>query len=80
MAGLLPRLQHGALPGSETWVFLSQMVPGTHPIESLGIALAAQFPERSFTSIRQDLEDDATRGLHVLAMQLLKKREGKVVH
>jgi hypothetical protein len=77
MAGLLPRLQHGALPGSETWVFLSPMVPGKHPIEALGLTLTPHFPDRSFTSIREDLEDDATRGLHVLAMQLVKQLETK---
>src|SRR5207245_556409 len=69
MAGLLPRLQRAALPGSETWVYLEPMVPGKHPIESLGLTLAGHFPERSFTSLRQDLSDDATRGLHILAMQ-----------
>ncbi len=79
MAGLLPRLQRGALSGSEAWVFLSPMVPGKHPIEALGLTLAPHFPDRSFTSIREDLEDDATRGLHVLAMQLAKQRESKVV-
>jgi energy-coupling factor transporter ATP-binding protein EcfA2 len=79
MAGLLPRLQHGALPGSDTWVYLEPMVPGKHPIESLGLTLAPHFPDRSFTSIREDLADDATRGLHVLAMQLVKQRGGKVV-
>ncbi len=79
MAGLLPRLQHGALPGSETWVFLLPMVPGKHPIEALGLTLAPHFPDRSFTSIREDLEDDATRGLHVLAMQLAKQLGSKVV-
>jgi WD40 repeat protein len=79
MAGLLPRLQHGALPGSETWVYLEPMVPGKHPIEALGLTLARHFPERSFTSIREDLSDDATRGLHILATQLVKQRGGKVV-
>ncbi len=79
MAGLLPRLQHGALPGSEAWVLLSPMVPGKHPIEALGLTLTAHFPDRSFTSIREDLQDDATRGLYVLAMQLAKQRENKVV-
>jgi WD40 repeat protein len=79
MAGLLPRLQRGALPGSEAWVFLSPMAPGKHPIEELGLTLAAHFPDRSFTSIREDLEDDATRGLHVLTMQLVKRRASRVV-
>ncbi len=79
MAGLLPRLQRGVLPGSEGWVYLEPIVPGKHPIEALGLTLATHFPDRSFTSIREDLQDDATRGLHVLAMQLVKRRESRVV-
>src|SRR5207249_3706457 len=79
MAGLLPRLQQGALPGSDMWVYLEPMVPGKHPIEEFGQALARHFPERSFTSIREDLLDDATRGLHILTTQLVKQRGGKVV-
>jgi energy-coupling factor transporter ATP-binding protein EcfA2 len=79
MAGLLPRLQRGALPGSQTWVYLEPMVPGKHPIEALGLTLARHFPERSFTSLREDLSDDATRGLHILAMQLGKQRTSTVV-
>ncbi len=31
MAGLLPRLQRGALPGSEQWMYLRPMVPSTRP-------------------------------------------------
>ncbi len=79
MAGLLPHLQRGALPGSEAWVYLDPMVPGKHPIEALGLKLAAHFPDRGFTSIREDLQDDATRGLHVLAAQLVKQRGSRVV-
>ena len=71
MAGLLPKLQRGALPGSETWLYLGSMVPGKHPIEALGLTLATHFPDRSFTSIREDLEDDATRGLHRMTVHLL---------
>jgi len=79
MAGLLPQLQRGALPGSETWIYLESLVPGKHPIEALGLTLARHFPDRSFASLRQDLSDDATRGLHILAMQLVKQRGSKVV-
>ena len=71
MAGLLPQLQRGALPASETWLYLGSMVPGKHPIEALGLTLATHFPDRSFTSIREDLEDDATRGLHRMTVHLL---------
>ena len=79
MAGLLPKLQHGALPGSETWVYLEPMVPGKHPIEALSLTLKPHFPDASFKTLREDLEDDATRGLHLLATQLVKQRGSKVV-
>ncbi len=77
MAGLLPQLQHGTLPGSKTWLYLEPMVPGKHPIESLVLTLAAQLPERSFASIRQDLDDEDARGLHQLCTHLvhLHRRE-----
>ncbi len=79
MAGLLPKLQHGALPGSDTWVYLEPIVPGKHPIEALALTLKPHFPDTSFKTLREDLEDDATRGLHLLATQLLKQRDSKVV-
>ncbi|MDX1437372.1 MAG: protein kinase, partial [Anaerolineales bacterium] len=37
-AGLIPALRGGALPGSESW-FVAEMVPGTHPLEELELAL-----------------------------------------
>lgn len=37
-AGLIPALQSGALPGSETW-FAAEMVPAPHPFEELADAL-----------------------------------------
>ena len=77
MAGLLPRLQHGTLPGSEAWGYLKPMVPGKHPLEALVLTLAAQLPDRSFTSIREDLEDEAARGLHQMAAHLLTTHQGE---
>src|SRR5712692_5054975 len=41
MAGLLPQLRRGVLPGSDVWLYLDPMVPGKHPIESLVLTLAA---------------------------------------
>ena len=79
MAGLLPQLWRGALPGSDEWIYLEPMVPGKHPIEALALALKPHFPDIGFKTLREDLEDDATRGLHVLAAQLVKRRDGKVV-
>ncbi|MGB3715042.1 MAG: protein kinase [Candidatus Promineifilaceae bacterium] len=37
-AGLIPALRSGALPGSDKW-FAAEMVPGTHPLEELELAL-----------------------------------------
>jgi serine/threonine protein kinase len=79
MAGLLPRLRQSALPRSEGWVYLSPIVPGVHPLETLALTLAPHLPERSLKSIREDLEDDSARGLHLLATHLVKGTEKKVV-
>ena len=79
MAGLLPRLQAGGLPGSESWTFLDPIVPGRHPIKSLARVLAEHLPERSLKAIREDLEDDSARGLHLLATSLVKRRGTRVV-
>ena len=37
-AGFVPALRKGALPGSEQW-FITEMVPGAHPLEELELAL-----------------------------------------
>jgi WD40 repeat protein/serine/threonine protein kinase/DNA-binding SARP family transcriptional activator len=37
-AGLIPALRDGALPGSDNW-FITQMTPGTRPLEELETAL-----------------------------------------
>src|SRR6202043_2641898 len=52
MAGLLPRLKEGALPGSERWVYLQPLIPGAHPLETLLLTLAPHFPQNSLTNIR----------------------------
>ena len=79
MAGLLPRLQSGRLQGSELWIYLDPIVPGAHPIESLTLALAEKLPDKSLQTIRDDLEDDSGRGLHLLATTLAKHERTRVV-
>jgi serine/threonine protein kinase len=79
MAGLMPRLRQDALAGSGEWVYLTPMLPGTHPLEVLALTFAPHLPERSVKSIREDLEDHSARGLHLLATQLVKASEKKVV-
>jgi serine/threonine protein kinase len=79
LAGLLPRLQDGALPCSQEWLYLKPMLPATHPIESLALTLAPHMPKRSLAIIREDLQDDAARGLHLLAAHLAARPGVKVV-
>jgi hypothetical protein len=79
MAGLLPKLNAGILPGSEDWVYLEPMVPGNQPLESLALTLKRVLPESSIRSIKDDLRDDAGRGLHLLARQIAGRTDRRVV-
>ena len=79
MAGLLPRLQQGGIPGSDAWIYLDPMVPGMRPLESLALVLAERLPDRSLLSIRQDLEEDSARGLHQLATTLTHGKSTRVL-
>ena len=79
MAGLLPRLRQGAVAGSQNWVYLRPMVPGTHALEALALTFTSCFPDRSMKSLREDLEDESARGLHLLAMQLVQATGQRVV-
>ena len=79
MAGLLPELQKGAIASSSEWIFLKPMVPGAHPFENLAQTMASSFPERSFVSLQEDLKADSARGLHILASQITKQPNTKVV-
>ena len=63
-AGLTPSLRDGAVPGSDEW-FVTTMVPGTDPFESLEAALlriAVNPPESLLSQIR-DGERGLLRGL-----------------
>src|SRR6266849_6749878 len=79
MAGLLPRLRQGAVAGSEQWVYLRPMVPGTRALEALALTFTSCFPEKSVKCIREDLEYESARGLHLLAAQLVKTPGQQVV-
>ena len=79
MAGLMPRLQHGGVPGSEEWIYVDPIVPGARPLESLALALAERLPDRSLHTIRQDLEEDSARGLHQLATTITHGKNTKVL-
>jgi serine/threonine protein kinase/WD40 repeat protein len=79
MAGLLPLLQKDGLPESERWTYLPPMVPGTSPLENLAIALSSRLPAKSIAAIREDLEDDSARGLHMLARQIVERQSSRLV-
>src|SRR5579864_6623902 len=55
------------------------MVPGKSPLEALTLTLTSLFPERSLKSIREDLEDDSERGLHLLLTAYVKQAGTRVV-
>jgi hypothetical protein len=76
MAGLLPRLQSGVLPGSENWLYLEPMVPGTTPVTSLAITLSRALPAKSIKTILEDLEDPG--GLSLLVHVGRNKAEDRV--
>jgi WD40 repeat protein/tRNA A-37 threonylcarbamoyl transferase component Bud32 len=73
LAGLLPQLQQGALPGSQHWVYLSPMVPGAHPLEALAFTLAPHLPTGLREHLREELVHEGASGLHRLASQAGQK-------
>jgi WD40 repeat protein len=79
MAGLLPHLQQGVLSGSDRWLYLGPLVPGTRPFESLALALAPHLPDKSANSIRETLEEESAGGLHLLATRLTGHSGAKVL-
>ncbi len=78
-AGLLPQLKNGALPGSETWIYQIPIVPGIHPLETLALILASQFPDRPVSTILADLQHDSARALHWYSSRLVKQSGRRVV-
>ncbi|MGH8904604.1 MAG: TIR domain-containing protein, partial [Egibacteraceae bacterium] len=42
-AGVIPALEQGGVPGSESWT-VRVLVPGAHPLKELGVQLARRFP------------------------------------
>jgi hypothetical protein len=63
MAGLIPALKQGKLPGSDTWTYLPPLVPSMHPIEYLADALKTKMPDTSLALIEEDLNTPGGRML-----------------
>lgn len=80
MAGLLPKLKSGALPGSDRWIYLPPLLPEGDPIMGLMFALKAALPpSRRQEELRQELMAEDGLGLHRLATQLRRNPDDRVV-
>ena len=75
-AGLVPALRKGALPGSDQW-FITEMVPGAHPLEELERALMgiAADPE---LNLKEELAKESY-GLLRAAWLALPSKEGELL-
>ncbi|MCK6579570.1 MAG: TIR domain-containing protein [Anaerolineae bacterium] len=74
MAGLLPSLKDGALPGSDKWVYLNPFVPGSRPIRALAETIALALPQKPVFTIEEELKHKSTQGLSSLSRQILSAR------
>src|SRR5439155_17341818 len=63
----------------DEWVYLDRVLPGGHPLEALAVTLARKLPEQSALSLQQDLQSDSVRVLHLLASQIARRPETKVL-
>jgi len=78
MAGLLPRLQKGHLPGSDKWLYLSRVQPGKDPIQALALALNAYHSAYDLETMKRALEEDE-HFLYGIAIQLASQAHPKIV-
>ena len=75
-AGLIPALWRGDLPGSEKW-FIVEMLPGTHPLDELEIALTRVAANQS-SHLQEQLSRDR-RGLIRAAQLILPNNDSELV-
>lgn len=75
-AGLIPALRRGVLPNSERW-YISEMFPGTHPIEEMEAALL-RLAVDSPPSLLPQLQEDE-RGLARVVKRILPQGEGELL-
>lgn len=65
MAGLIPSLKSGILPGSDHWNYLDVILPGSDPIESLALSLYRPLGMR-INAVVEELNDSARSLLRLL--------------
>ncbi|MGH2411602.1 MAG: toll/interleukin-1 receptor domain-containing protein, partial [Chloroflexota bacterium] len=78
LAGLLPRLQAGALTGSADWIYLTPMTPGARPLDALARTLTTALPDDDPTAIRAAL-DQSPEALDACARRLVTRAGQRAV-
>ena len=80
LAGLLPALKDGALPGSERWSYLT-IKPGARPLDALAAALTKQQGRNldSAVTLRRMLASDEQSFLLAVDMLLIGKAGARLV-
>jgi serine/threonine protein kinase len=79
MAGLLPALADGALPGSADWIYLEPLIPGPQPLDALTSLFAACFPEHNPQAMGEFLSKPGGFGLHQLGLTLISQPQMRIV-
>ena len=77
LAGLLPALHGGAVPGSETWISV-RAVPGGYPFDELATALGALSTE-SLSALATELAAEDGKGLLRVAKRIGQELDGELV-
>ena len=77
LAGLLPALAAGAVPGSETWISM-RAVPGGYPFDELATALGALSTE-PLSALATELASADGKGLLRVAKRLGQELDGDLV-
>lgn len=72
LAGMIPALHNGQIPGSAAWPVIT-MVPGPYPVEALAVALDTLDPQRSRNQLLDELRG-SPQGLRLEALGLLRER------
>ncbi len=71
MAGLLPTLADGALPGSRAWVYLAPFTPSGSPLERMAEVFARELPQKTLSVVRDELDHPTAQGVTRLARQVV---------
>jgi WD40 repeat protein/energy-coupling factor transporter ATP-binding protein EcfA2 len=70
LAGLIPTLQDGALPGSAEWIYYPSIVPGAEPLESLArLVLPREADQDRVEAVAREFKNDPDHLATVMGRQ-----------